>query len=299
MNTSDLTVNVKAEPSGAGLGDAPRIVPERDRDAGEKRAPAFGADARTGEGPEHGEPGANESGRAAPGSAKTAKASGRDGATNERESPRSKAGPGAAETAGEDRETPERSDAPDNESGDAVPERPEAASALKANGLDIAAFEAEYEANGALSDKSYARLERAGLTRDVVDRYIEAQAVAAQKTVEDLKAVAGGEESYARMTLWAKEALPADEIETFNRVMDSGDLGMIRLAVAGLAARWKSAEGAAPAALVGGSANAGRRDADLFESPQQVVEAMRDKRYGRDPAYTRSVERRLARSDVF
>lgn len=180
-----------------------------------------------------------------------------------------------------------------------VLERATAADALSDGGLDIAAFEAEYEANGALSDESYARLEKAGLTRDVVDRYIEAQAVAAQKTVEDVKAVAGGEDAYARMILWAKDALETPEIETFNRVMDSGDISMIRLAVAGLTARWKHAEGSAPTSLVSGNAAAGRSRTDVFQSSQEVVEAMRDKRYGRDPAYTRAVEQRIGRSSIF
>ena len=35
---------------------------------------------------------------------------------------------------------------------------------------------------------------------------------------------------------------------------------------------------------------------DVFESAAQVVEAMRDGRYGSDPAYTRAVEAKMARS---
>ncbi|MDE7064452.1 MAG: hypothetical protein K2O70_03155, partial [Desulfovibrionaceae bacterium] len=73
---------------------------------------------------------------------------------------------------------------------------------------------------------------------------------------------------------------------------------MITLAVSGMAARWREAEGADPARLVRGNTR-GPANLDVFESPQQVVEAMRDKRYGSDPAYTRQVEEKMARSKVF
>ena len=38
---------------------------------------------------------------------------------------------------------------------------------------------------------------------------------------------------------------------------------------------------------------------DAFRSTAEVVAAMKDGRYGKDPAYTKDVEQKLARSDVF
>ena len=292
MKNNDLTVEVKAEPADAGLENAPPVMAP-------KRAAEGGNDAERTDHADHAEQ-ADQPPR-------NARDAGRDAARALDAAPRTEPArpaqtpPDAAslnarsEARGTGVHDRDRTDGAD----DAARSRSQAAGTLKAGGLDIAAFEAEYAQNGALSQESYARLEEAGLTRDVVDRYIEAQAIAAEKTVADLKAAAGGEEAYARMTQWAREALAAEDIETFNRIMDSGDLGMIRLAVSGLAARWKEAEGAAPAGLIRGAARAGSAHGDVFESAQEVVAAMRDKRYGRDPAYTRSVERRLGRSQVF
>jgi hypothetical protein len=66
--------------------------------------------------------------------------------------------------------------------------------------------------------------------------------------------------------------------------------------VAGLKARF---DAQAEPNLIRGNARPTVTKTDVFRSAAEVVTAMKDSRYGKDPAYTRDVEMKLARSDVF
>lgn len=174
----------------------------------------------------------------------------------------------------------------------------QAGEALSSKGLDVAAFETEYAEKGELSPESYKKLADAGFGKEVVDRYIQASSIIHEKTIADVKAVAGGDAGYAAMTEWAKTGLSTAEVEAFNRVTSSGDMDMIKLAVTGLYSRYTASEGKSPD-LVGGKATSGASVKDVFRSTQEVVVAMRDPRYGKDSAYTHEIEQRLGRSNVF
>jgi hypothetical protein len=183
----------------------------------------------------------------------------------------------------------------------------EATEVLKVAGLDMADFTTEYEKDGKLSDASYKRLEEAGFPRAVVDTYIdgmtakqkaaEADAVLTEKAITEIKGFAGGEDAYTQMVQWAGQNLTEKEIAAYDAVMNSGDVEQIKLAVAGLKMRYVGAMGMEPN-LVGGRAS-GSNAGDVFRSSHEVMTAMRDPRYGRDAAYTREIEDKLVRSDVF
>ena len=169
---------------------------------------------------------------------------------------------------------------------------------LAAKGLNVAAFEQEFAEKGSLSPESYKTREKAGFSREVVDRYIPAGQIIEDKIVSDMKSLTGGDEAYAAMTEWAREQLAPEEIEAFNKAMHSGDMETIRFAVSGLHARYQAAEGQNPTRY-SGRAPGGKTSRDVFRSTAEVVSAMRDPRYGKDPAYTRDIEQRLGRSDIF
>lgn len=194
----------------------------------------------------------------------------------------------------------EEKPAPLTEELAASADREKAEEAVRGAGLDFTALEREYAANGGLSAESLAALEKAGISRPLVDAYIRGQEALLKETVNEMTALAGGEEGYKSMTAWAAENLPKGEIEAFNMAVSSGNRPLIRIAVAGLAARWKASEGDAPQHLVGGRADAaGGGSEGGFRSAEEMVAAMRDPRYGKDPAYTRDVERRTASATFF
>lgn len=177
--------------------------------------------------------------------------------------------------------------------------REEAAETLKKNGLDFAGLEQEYLANGALSEDSYKALEKAGIGKNYVDAYIKGNEAILQQFVGEVTEMAGGQEQYKTVTEWAADNLPKDEIDAFNAVMASGNKPMIKIAVSGLVSRYRDAEGVEPALVGGRASSSSGADGGSFASAAEMTRAMSDPRYGKDPAYTREVERKTGNSTFF
>lgn len=183
-------------------------------------------------------------------------------------------------------ETPDPSTATEDDAGKALSER----------GLDLTEFSNEFSEKGELSAESYEKLEKAGLTKDIVDQYIEGQKARASQYESTVKGEVGGDEKYGQMVEWAKGNLSAGEISAFNKAVSSGDVEQARLAVLGLSTKYSKANGSEPQRTVGGGkASSG----DVFESTAQLTEAMKDPRYKSDPAYRAAIQNKLARSSVF
>lgn len=173
------------------------------------------------------------------------------------------------------------------------------ASTLKAAGLNMDDFTREFTESGTLSEESFQKLEKAGFPRPLVEQYLAGAKVnvtIAKEQEAEIKGTVGGPEAYKNLTQWAADNLNADEIEAYNSIMASGDIKAIKFAVAGLKARY---DAQAEPNLIRGNARPAATKTDVFRSAAEVVAAMKDSRYGKDPAYTRDVEMKLARSDVF
>ena len=116
-----------------------------------------------------------------------------------------------------------------------------------------------------------------------------------EEQAEMLMDMVGGEKAYKSMLDWASDSFDADEIEMYDSVMSSGNAYAIYYAVQALQARYNDAVGSDGQTLTG-------RDAvdsdDSFKSQAELVAAMGDPRYDRDPAYRNDVMRRLENSDV-
>lgn len=177
--------------------------------------------------------------------------------------------------------------------------REEATETLKQNGLDFGKFEQEYLASGALSEDSYAALEKAGISKNYVDAYIKGNEAILQQFVGEVTGMAGGADEYKAMTAWAERSLPKDEIAAYNSVMSSGNQPMIKIAVSGLVSRYRDAEGMEPQIIKGKASSASATEGGSFASAAEMTKAMSDPRYGKDPAYTRDVERKTGNSNFF
>jgi hypothetical protein len=172
----------------------------------------------------------------------------------------------------------------------------EASAELESKGLDLNDFSKEFAQSGSLSAESYERLQKAGYPKDFVDQYISGQQALATQAQQEVFKVVGGEQNFKSMVEWATSNMSAEEISAYNSVIDSGNTGQIRLAVAGVHARYEAARGKEPSLLQGeGRAAAG----EAYESTAQLTAAMRDPRYQTDPAYRKQVENKLSRSRIF
>ena len=105
---------------------------------------------------------------------------------------------------------------------------------------------------------------------------------------------AGGEAEYNRLTSWAADNIPESKLDAFNNIIDQGNATAIQIAVAGLRSEYESQEGYEGRMLTGKAA----RTLDGFRSQAEVVQAMNDPRYDRDPAYRQDVYDKLERSNV-
>jgi len=153
----------------------------------------------------------------------------------------------------------------------------------------------EYAKSGTLSDKSYAELEKLGVSRDLVDSYIEGRKSAAVAAENSVYGEVGGREQYQSMVSWAAQALAPEEIQAYNEVINSGDPKKTLFAVRSLAARFKESNSSGPARVVEGK----RTDAsDRFQSRAEMVAAMSDPRYSKDPAYRSAVIEKLKNSNL-
>ena len=170
-------------------------------------------------------------------------------------------------------------------------------------GIDFQDMNVRWQQSGTLESGDYDQLAEAGFNRDMVDAYLSGlQYKAAQDTALSVKEVTsikeslGGEAEYNKMIQWAGANLPPEEVEGFNQIINTQPMSAVKMAVAGLHARYTAVEGREPK-LIGGRASKG--SSDKFESTAQLVEAMSDPRYSKDPAYQRKIQEKLGRSSIF
>lgn len=175
--------------------------------------------------------------------------------------------------------------------------RNEADKVLTEKGLNMAEFEQEYTVNGGLSEESLAKLEKAGIPRTMVQAYIDGQNALVTHFVNEVQAIAGGEQGYQDVVNWAKENLSEEEKNAYDKVMWSGDKELIKLAVAGLVAQYREVEGVEPEIHIHGRASASRSPrVSGYKNVSEMKAAMRDPRYGKDPDYTREVEMKTVKA---
>ena len=116
-----------------------------------------------------------------------------------------------------------------------------------------------------------------------------------EQNITDLKGVVGGEDQYQQMMQWATQNLQKNEIEMYDAVMDKGDPLAAYFAVQALSGRIKDSQGVDGKLLTGKAPNS---DGDVFKSQAQVVKAMSDVRYEKDPAYRQAIYDKLERSNI-
>jgi len=138
---------------------------------------------------------------------------------------------------------------------------------------------------------------------DLVNAYIEMQGNLPTQPSPDLtesevnviKNSVGGEQGYTNLMQWAANNMEEADVAAFDSIVDKGDARAIRLAVAGLRAQYEAQNGFEGEMLTG---RAPQQQADVFRSQAEVVQAMSDPRYDKDPAYRQDVFDKLDRSNL-
>lgn len=168
---------------------------------------------------------------------------------------------------------------------------------LSTKGVDVDALMGEFNEKGGLSPESYAALEKAGMSRVVVDSIIAGQVAVANSFANTLLAAAGGEKGLEVLAQFAYQTDPA-AVDAYNAAVDRRDLATAKALLNSWKAQRQARLGTANKQITGRPA----QKASVvkgFESRQDMTKAMRDPRYGRDPKYTREVEQKVGASTFF
>lgn len=158
-------------------------------------------------------------------------------------------------------------------------------------GLDWGALNTEFATNGKLGDEAYAKLEKSGIPRELVDQFIDGQIARRDASRAAVFTEVGGEEVYGNMIQWAAENMSPAEINAYNSIVNGRDVGATKIAVAGLKAKFDAAGGTEPNLIGGGSG-----DPAGYKSVLEMKRDMADPRYEKDPAFRREVENKLRAS---
>lgn len=116
-----------------------------------------------------------------------------------------------------------------------------------------------------------------------------------EKDASDLLQSVGGESTYKEMLGWAVKNLNENEVGMYDAVMDSGDRNAAYFAMQALSYRYNDSQGVEGNLLQGKASGNTTRG---FKSQAEVVTAMQDPRYDKDPAYRQEVMAKLENSNV-
>ena len=156
--------------------------------------------------------------------------------------------------------------------------------------------------NGQIPQEMHDQLTGAGLSKVVVDAYLQGRAREYgmnadlnQTDIDGIKQSVGGEKAYESLMTWAGQNLSQDSINSFDNLINTGDAASIQLAVNGLVAQYQNDAGYEGRMLQG---KPSKTSTDVYQSQAQLVAAMSDPRYDNDPAYRQEVIAKLDRSDL-
>ena len=184
--------------------------------------------------------------------------------------------------------------------GEAVTEK------LKAAGVDPWTISSQFhESGGEVTDEMVSTLTNAGFSEKAVRSYFAGRASEqgygataediTESQINEIKQSVGGDQTYANVVNWAKSSLDQEQTNAFDEIVNSGSVQAIKLAVAGLKAQYDNANGVEGRMVTG---KAPVNSGDIYRSQAELVAAMNDPRYDRDPAYRQDVIEKLGRSNL-
>ena len=157
----------------------------------------------------------------------------------------------------------------------------------------------EQQATGEFTDDVIAAIAQLSPI-EVADMFLQREAPQQELALSDedvasFQDLVGGQEAYVEMVGWAKDNIDPSEIEVYDAIMQRGDPQACYFAIQALSLRYQNAQDFDGQLLTG---QAPRSSGDVFRSQAEVVRAMSDPRYEKDPAYRQDIFDKLDRSDL-
>ena len=160
----------------------------------------------------------------------------------------------------------------------------------------VEAASAEWAEKGELSDETYKSLEGVGLSREMVNAYIDGQ----MAVIGNLQAAAyepfEGQEGYDKAANWAAENLSEAEIAAIDVQLTSTNPAIVAQGAKALFDRYSKEADIEPSAIRG-NANSST-DGSVYHSRAEMIKDMGSARYRTDAGFRREVAEKLRRSKL-
>ena len=187
----------------------------------------------------------------------------------------------------------------------------EAVGALAEQGVNLAELMWNADQGADISEHYDTLAETFKVPRQVVENYVskaQSASSAGEAGLSDVDATEllqsiGGQENFDQLSGWARSNLPAEELASYNAVVDSGNKEAIGWALKAMQARQVAPDAVVEPQLYGGGVATETRA--VFESQQQVLDAMNKRNdkgqrlYDVDEAYRNKVAMILHASPDF
>lgn len=146
------------------------------------------------------------------------------------------------------------------------------------------------ETKGTVAEEDYAPLVEAGLSRDMIDTYLEG--IRAQETLQLNAAygLAGGEDNFKAAVDWASRSWSDEDLAAYNDLIEHGNA---KIAIKTLMSDYGAAR-PSEGSFVEGEASSS--PGDVFRSLAEQTAAISDPRYTTDKAYREDVAAKIGRS---
>ena len=177
---------------------------------------------------------------------------------------------------------------------------------FKNNSIDPFEMSKHFEENGGtLNDEMYGQLEKAGLSKSVVDNYLDGvrnevgfnpdkpEPALSESDVNELKGLAGGEEGYKNLMEWAGNNLGEDAAKDYDAVLATGNKSAVKFAITALLGKYEDSMGRDSKIVTGKESST-----ENYRSMAEVVRDMNKPEYRTDEAYRDDVLRKLAQSNI-
>ena len=171
------------------------------------------------------------------------------------------------------------------------------AKGLPANIKEI--LQSEYEKGDGFSESTYEALAKVGYSKTFVDSYVRGQDALAERFVNSIYSFAGGKKEFERTASFLGTH-NKDLAEAFNDAVTRTDVKAIKAIINTTKAQMTSMFGSKPSRDVTLRAkpvvSSQKSVVEPFASSADMVKAMSDPKYQRDPSYRAEVEKRVGAS---
>ena len=177
---------------------------------------------------------------------------------------------------------------------------------FKNNNIDPFAMSKYFEENnGTLDDSMYEQLSKAGLSKSVVDSYLDGvrnevgfnpdtpEPVLSESEVDEVKAIAGGSDGYDALMDWAGNNLTKEDAKNYDDVLATANKSAIKFAVKALMGQYEDSQGRDSRIVTGKESST-----ENYRSMAEVVRDMNKPEYQTDEAFRDDVLRKLSASNL-